>query len=115
MALEGVKVLFVDDTRRQLSDRPQFECLQMTQRGAYLGHCRVGGGLVQRRHVAAHDGRPLGVYAGGETLLLGDEGRFDAHASGTGARQDLADLLDRFMVGLNRQLVPRTGRRQTLF
>ncbi len=103
-------VSLVDEPGLQVADRAQPERLQVAERLGHLGHRPVCRGPVARRHVRANGRGPARIDAGAEALLDQIERGFHRGAAGCDAAQDLADRLDGFHVGLDRELEPRARR-----
>ena len=99
----------VDDPRAELADRPQPECLEVTERGRDLGHGAVGRGAVACRQVGPDGRRPGRVDPRAKALVDELERRLDRRPARSRPAEDLADGLDRLDVRLDRQLQPGAG------
>ena len=99
----------VDDPDPQLADRTQAERLEVAERLGHVGRGAVGGRSVASRQVGADDGRPGRVEPGAQALVDQLERGLDRGPAGRRPAEDLADRLDRFDVGLDRELQPGAG------
>ena len=105
--LPGVgPVGLLDDPRPELPDRAEPERLEMAERLGDLGHRAIGRDPVARRQIGAHGGRPGRIQPSAETLVHELERGLDRCPAGRHPAEDLADRLDRFDVGVDRQLEP---------
>src|SRR4051812_23237244 len=104
-------VLLVNEPCLELANRPQPERLQVAKvvAGALDGVAGVGG-----RRIRANGHRPRWVDARGQPVVYQIEWCLDRHHPTGGSAQDFAHRLDRFVIGLHRQLDPRAAGAQAV-
>ena len=102
-------VRLVDDPGPELTDGPQAERLQVTERFRDLGRRRLGRRLVTRRDVPADDCRSRRIDPRAEPLVDELERRARPTSRHSPPAEDLADGLDRLEVRLDGELQPGRG------